>query len=344
VAALDATLSEAAVDRRTFLTLSTAAVSGVAQRWAAVSSSVVEEAFAGGSADDLVRSFEDRLPWLRTRQAELGGGAALDLLDAELRTAAVMLRHQLGAPSSRRMGSVVAELARLAGWAGVDMGRASAAECYFAAGLRAAHDAGDRITGANIIKSWGLLLVESGRSHDAEVLVAAARRAIGGAPTRVHAMLRVREARVQASLGNSSVCETLLAESAQLLQQSMDCDDHPSAVGYFGPAELAAQTAACHQLLGRPAKAQAALEGSLVDLPSRKIDRTTYQLWRGEAALAQGEVEHACALLADALPGLSAGRSVRNTSRFTVVRRQLNQYATDPAVRALDEQSRALIT
>jgi transcriptional regulator with XRE-family HTH domain len=345
LAALDATVGAAAVDRRAFLTLSTAAVSGVAQRWAALPTSAVEEAFGGGSADDLVRGFEERLPWLRTRQDELGGGA-LELLDAELRTAAVMMRHRLGSSSSRRMANVAAELARLAGWAGVDLGRASAAERYFVTGLRAAYHAGDRIAGANIMKSWGLLLVESGRPHDAQVLMAAAHQATVTAPPRVRAMLRVREARVEASLGNGPVCGTLLAESSRLLEQGVGRDDHPPAVGYFGPAELAAQSAACHRLLGRPDKVQAALAGALVvDLPSRKVDRTTYQLWRGEAALAQGEVEHACALLADALPGLSAARSVRNTSRFSAVRRQLNRsHPTEPAVRALDEQASVLIT
>jgi hypothetical protein len=344
VAALDATVGDAAVDRRAFLTLNTAAVSGVAQRWAALPPSGLEEAFVGGSADDLVRAFEVRLPWLRTRQDELGGGAALNLLDSELRTAAVMLRQSLGKASGRRMAGIAAELARLAGWAGVDLGMASAAERYFVTGLRAAYDAGDRITGANIIKSWGLLLVECGRPLDAQVLLAAAHRATDTAPPRVRAMLRVREARVQASLGNRSACDVLLAQSGQLLQESVNRDDHPAAVGYFGPAEWAAQSAACHLLLGRPAEAQAALEGSLVDLPSRRIDRTTYQLWRGEAALAEGEVARACALLTDALPGVAEGLSARNSLRFTAVRRHLDRYAGDPAVKALDEWSRALIT
>jgi transcriptional regulator with XRE-family HTH domain len=193
LAALDATVGEAVLDRRAFVTLSTTAVSGVAQRWTALPPSTVGEAFAGGSAGDLVRAFEDRLPWLRTRQDELGGSAALDLLDAELRTAAVMLRQSPGSLRGRRVAGIAAELARLAGRAGVELGMASAAERYFVAGLRAAYDAGDRIAGTNIMKSWGLLLVECGRPLDAQVLMTAARQAVTAAPPPLRAMLRMHE-------------------------------------------------------------------------------------------------------------------------------------------------------
>jgi hypothetical protein len=195
VATLDATVGEAVLDRRAFVTLSTTAVSGVAQRWAALPPSTVGEAFAGGSADDLVRAFEDRLPWLRTRQDELGGSAALDLLDAELRTAAVMLRQSPGSLRGRRVAGIAAELARLAGRAGVQLGMASAAERYFVAGLRTAYDAGDRIAGANIMKSWGLLLVKCGRPLDAQVLMTAAHQAVTAGPPPLLAMLRMHEVR-----------------------------------------------------------------------------------------------------------------------------------------------------
>lgn len=350
MAVLDATVGArgARMDRRAFLTLSTAAISGVAARWSALAALCPVEAYVGGSAEDLVATFESRLPWLRAQADEFGGGAALELVDAELGTAAVMMRQPLGRASARRLASVAAELARLAGWACVDSGRRSGAERYFATGLRAAYDATDNVTGANIIKSWALLLLECGRPHDARTLLDAAVRATASSPPRVQAMLRVRQARVEASAGNSAACETLLAHAAQLLERATDRTDRlapgPSAVVYFQPAELAAQTAACHQLLNRHAQAQTLLEGNLDALAPRPVDRTTYQIWLGEASLAQGDVDRACSVLADALPDVAAGSSARNRARFAAARQQLRPYVGHLAVKDLDERSRALIT
>lgn len=344
MAALDATVG-ARMDRRAFLTLSTAAILGVAQRWSAPGASVHAQAFKGGSADDLVGAFEDRLPWLRAQGDEFGGAAALDLLDAELGTAAVMMRQPLGKTSGRRLASVAAELARLAGWACVDSGRCSGAERYFTTGLRAAYDAADKVTGANIIKSWALLLLECNRPHDARTLLDAAVRATASSSPRVQAMLRVRQARVEAFVGNSAACDVLLAQAGQLLQRVTDSDDQlapgPSAVGYFQPAELAAQTAACHQLLSRHVQAQALLESNLDALAPRPVDRSTYQIWLSESTLAQGDIDRACSVLVDALPDVAAGSSARNRARFAAARQQLHPYAGHSAVKDLDERSRA---
>jgi tetratricopeptide (TPR) repeat protein/DNA-binding XRE family transcriptional regulator len=343
MAALDATVGEAIMDRRGFLTLSTSAIAGVAQRWAAISP-IPADAISGGSVDDLVKAFEARLPELRAREHLQGGGAARDILDTELRTAKVMLRQPLGSASSRRLEKVVAELARLAGWACVDSGMQSAAERYFVTGLRAAYDAADPVLGANIIKSMSLLYLESERAPDAQVLVAAARRATAGASLRVQAMIRVRQARAEAFLGNGKGCDVLLGEATDLLDRGLDCGDHPAEVAYFGLGELAAQSAACHQILGRHTSTVRLLEAALRKQPStRQRDHTTYTLWLSESVLAQGEVERACALLEEAIPAVAAGSSARNRARLTMVRGRLEAYGDLPAVKALDERARSLI-
>jgi len=343
--ALDAAAGEVLMDRRGFLTLSSAATAMLASRWwEPLRSLPAGEDFDGSSAD-LVASFEQRLPLLRARDDLHGGGRARTLLDPELRSVAELLKQgSLGRTAQRRLFKVAGELARVAGWASVDLGLHAAAEAYFVAGLRAAHAASDRSLGANIIKSMALLFVESERADDALVLVRGARRATRQGPLRMQAMLAVREARIYAVKQESRQCDALLGEAETMLERAQGRDDHPPYVSYFGTTEFAAQSAACHQFLDRHRTSAKLLDAAVPAQPrARARDRTTYLLWRAESALRLGEVEHACALLGDAAPQVTSATSSRNRQRFQVVHAQLRPFTGVSAVRDLDERVHGLI-
>jgi len=196
LAALDSTAGEAMLDRRGFLTLTTTAVADLAALWAVAPYDLFPaDAVRDGSADDLVTAFDSRVPGLRAHENQYGGGRSRSLLHAELNTATVLLKQPIGSAARDRLLRAAAELARLAGWASFDAGMLAASERYFVTGLRAAHVAGDRVSGANIVKSMALLYAESGRAQDALVLISAARKVTARAPARLRAMLAVREAR-----------------------------------------------------------------------------------------------------------------------------------------------------
>lgn len=349
LAALDAT-GEAAMDRRRFLTLTTAAVASLGDHWlgaAAILPGLLPQEAAAGSANDVVATFEARLPFIREQENLHGGGSVLGSISAELATARQMLDWPLGQVARHRLLGVTAELGRLGGWAAFDAGRPAAAETYFIAALRAAREARDPTAAANTIKSVSLLLIESGRPGDARHLLSAGQRAAAQGPLRVRAMVASRQARAEAVMGNSKASRARLGEAADLLERALGRDDHPPQTSYFGPGELAAQSAVSHQILGRHATTVGLLEETLAGQPDdRPRDRGTYQLWLCRSALAMGDLDRAQAVLSDQASGLSAATitaSFRNQRLLHGVRGQLAGYRGNAAADQVDERLRDLV-
>ncbi|HCA85728.1 MAG TPA: transcriptional regulator, partial [Streptomyces sp.] len=301
------------------------------------------------AAGSLVESLEQRLPLLRNMDDARGGGSVRALADAELRAVTALLKQgSCGTRDSRRLFSVAAELGRIAGWAGFDAGYHAAAERYFTVGLRAAHAAGDRLAGANLLKCMTLQLAECGRPGEALALAAAARESAAGGPARVRAIITVRHARAHAVVGDRAECERLLIEAGTLMEQVGDdragSEPCPYWAGYFDTAEYSAQVAACYLLLRRHGTSDRWLEQALSLQPaSRPRDATTYLMWRAEAAVQLGEVDRACAHLEQALPAVAGSTSARNRARLTSVHQLLRPHRATPAVKELHEQVRPLI-
>jgi tetratricopeptide (TPR) repeat protein len=242
----------------------------------------------------------------------------------------------------QRMFSVAAELGRIAGWTSFDAGYHAAAERYWVAALRAAHTADDRALGANILKCMSLQRVDTDRADEALALARTAREGAKDAPDRVRAMLTVRQARTHAVRGEAADCERLLVEADHAMSRADD-GASPAWASYFDHAEYCAQVAACYLLLRRHQATDHWLTQSLSLQPDeRSRDRATYLIWRADTVLSLGDVEHACALVGQAVPDIAAARSVRNQRRLVDIHERLTQYQT-PAVRALDEQVRTLI-
>lgn len=75
----------------------------------------------------------------------------------------------------------------------------------------------------------------------------------------------------------------------------------------------------------------------------RSRDRATYFIWRADSVLSLGEVEHACALLSEAIPDIASARSVRNRTRLLQVHDKLSKHRRLPAVQELQERLKPLI-
>ncbi|WP_244305285.1 hypothetical protein [Kitasatospora cheerisanensis] len=94
----------------------------------------------------------DRIAQLRRLDDIQGGPLVLDWVTQDLHWAATLVRS--GAYDNQtgvRLHEAFAELAQLAGWVATDLDRVALAQRYFLTGLRAAHTAGDRLLGANIV-------------------------------------------------------------------------------------------------------------------------------------------------------------------------------------------------
>ncbi len=334
------------LDRRGFLILGAGAATAAANQWLTADPAQMASALGGGRIDAaLVSCLEARLPALRQMDHTLGGGCVRTVVDAELRLVTDLLSSgSYAEPIGQRLFAVAAELGRIAGWASCDAGRHAAAERYWMAGLRAAHVAGDRGIGANILKSMSLQRAEAEDSAGALALARAAREGATDEPPRVTAMLTVRQARIHASRGERADCERLLLIADQAMGQA-DGKPAPAWASYFDQAEYCAQVAACYLLLRRYEVSDRWLSQTLELQPDeRSRDRATYYIWRADSMLHLGEVEQACALLSCGVPDISAARSARNQKRLADLDGRLSKHRRVPAVRALREQVRPLLT
>ncbi|MEU1752851.1 transcriptional regulator [Micromonospora matsumotoense] len=345
VALLDDTAGPAVLDRRGFLIMHAGLAVAIAERWLAAEPPRINAALQGGRVDaDLLDCFEQRLPALRRMDASLGGGSVRSLVDAELRLVTDLLRHSsYSEASANRLLTVAAELGRIAGWASFDAGFHAAAERYWLAALHAAHSASDRAAGANILKCMSLQRVDTERPTEALRLADAARAGAKNAPARVRAMLTTRLARAHAVLGESVACERRLAEADTEMSRADD-QTSPTWASYFDHAEYSAQVAACYLLLQRHQASDQWLQQTLALQPAeRSRDRATYLIWRADSVFNLGDIDHACALVAEAAPDVAASRSVRNHRRLLDIHGRLTVHR-HPAVTALDERVRTLLT
>lgn len=337
---LDDTLEHAMLDRRGFMKLGGEALTRLAGQWLTRAPEPVAVALAGGRIDtQLVADLEGGLPRLRRLEARLGGPRARHLLDAELETVTGILKGASYTDEvGQRLHRLGAELARLAGWSSFDAGLHTAAQRYWASGLRAAHTAGDRALGANILKSLSLQCYDHGLFADSRALAAAAVDGAGEVTPRTLAMLLLRQARAAAACGDHAECDHLLSSAETQMACADNSDDNPAWTGYFDTAEFHAQTAACHADLRRPRLAQSHYATALALMPAAKHrDLATYTIQNARTHTALGDADHAVHLLETAIPMITAAPSQRNVARAAAARAELPLTAKDPKVQRLDQ-------
>ncbi|WP_198544955.1 tetratricopeptide repeat protein [Kitasatospora sp. NRRL B-11411] len=337
---MDDTLERAMPDRRGFMKLGGQALVLLAGQWLAEGIGPVVAALTGGRIDlPMVGELEAGLPRLRRMEAALGGPRARNLLHAELEMVTGILKE---ASYSDRVGQrllvLSAELARLAGWSSFDSGLHTAAQRYWTSGLRAAHAAGDRALGANILKSLSLQCYDHNLFSDALALAAAAVDGAGEVTPRTSAMLLLRQARAAAACGNHAECDRLLTAAETQMAQTDASHDDPAWSGYFDPAEFHAQTATCHADLGRPKLAQRHYATALALMPAAKHrDLATYTIQHARTHTALGDADHAIHLLETAVPMITAAPSQRNITRAVAARAELPLLTRHPKVQRLDQ-------
>lgn len=335
-------LERAMLDRRGFLVLTGGVLTGLADQWLTIEPDKVAAALRGRSRVDteLVRWIEGRIPLLRRMDDQLGGTQLRQVVDAELRLVTGLLGDgRYTAVVGNRLHAAAAELGQLAGWVSFDAGLHAAAQRYYVAALHAAQAAGDRPLGANVLAGMSFQSTIAGETSDAIALAQSATRGAGQVATpRVQAMLAARAARAYALGGETEDCSGALGRAEEAMGRVAAGDDDPSWIYYFDEAELAAQAGACRLALRQYDRAEERLgQALLLQDPSYTRDRTIYHVRLARTQLALGDVEHACALAADALDLARRGSSQRSTSELREFRRQLEPWRRDPRVKELNE-------
>ncbi|MGH3916458.1 MAG: hypothetical protein ACRDTC_24065, partial [Pseudonocardiaceae bacterium] len=215
------------MERRIFLTLLGSAASAPAPEWLLARP---ETAAASSSGSPLPMAVVDHLDGitahLRRMDDQLGGGAQLPAVRDHLRNVLSLLEQRsYPDPVGQRLYATTGEAMRLAGWCALEGGHQPQAQRYWIAALHAAHTAGDRALGANVVRFMSEQAEDLGQIRESVTLAETARAGYPGASPRIATMLDLRAAVAHAH-------DRSVAECRRALDTAFDrLGDAPSSSG-----------------------------------------------------------------------------------------------------------------
>jgi tetratricopeptide (TPR) repeat protein len=343
-----------AMDRRVFIGLAGTALTQPALEWLiARPASDVSGAVGRRVLDTHVDEIVDITARLRRLDDQFGGGALREVVRSQTRFVLDLLRNrQYTSSVGRRLHGAVGELLRLAGWASHDSGDHPTAQRFWLASLHAAHSAGDRAAGANVLGFMAQQAIDRDQPGEAIHLAEAARKSYRGPSHRVTAILGFRAARAYARANDAKQCRRAL-DIGQDAFQSADTTQGPDWAYWLDAAEVNVQAARSHMSLKDWSRARTHLLAAIRldnDL-SRHTDGAVAHTGARETAnrlsllasayAGQGEPEEACTTAGRAVDLLID--EVDSNRCISQVRRavdQLTPYRRTPAVRELRDRVR----
>lgn len=318
----------------------------LAAEWLAVEPPQSAELRAGPQVGSgLVARIEARTHHLRRMDDFVGGRDSLPVVVGEVDVTAALIRKATTNDETRsRLLAALAELCQLAGWVLDDAGRPEQAARYYVAGARAADVARERGIAANLLSTLSYSLANNGRERDAVLLARSA--ALAGSPHAAplgRALLWDRVAWAHARTGDEQACLRALDAADEAFGRSPG-DEVPEWAYWLDRRELDVMAGRCFTQLDRPVRAEPLLRDAVARYDaSHSREVALYRSWLAEAYAKRGDVDAACAETMAVLDALEAVNSARVDDRVTVLRRALHRYADVPAVRDVEDRSRALL-
>jgi hypothetical protein len=250
---------------------------------------------------------------------------------ARLRDASMTIDHR------RRLAAAAGEVASLAAWQALDLGRPGAAWSYYSLATRAAREAGDRELHAYVVAETSYVLLFGGQVRQALSLIKRARHLARGTSPRLRAWLAAAHAEASAIAG--SAADTLRAlDQAEVAFQQVEPGSGPRWLAYFGRAHLVRWKGHCLVAVGQPETALAVLQEGLGSVDASFVRaRAGALVDLATLHLRQGEIDATCDVLARAFRLARETQSTKNQRRIIEVRRRLRPWNATAAVRDLDE-------
>jgi tetratricopeptide (TPR) repeat protein len=126
----------------------------------------------------------------------------------------------------------------------------------------------------------------------------------------------------------------LIGETEDKLTGAAPGDEEPAWIGYFSPAELAAQAGYCWQLIGEHQRAAAYAEQAVRDLGTRFSRAVQFNfVHKATAQLGLGELEEALDSARAAVPMANALTSRRSVEMVKAFDKKLAPYSGERQVR-----------
>ncbi|MCF1512469.1 XRE family transcriptional regulator [Streptomyces glomeratus] len=291
-----------AMERRTFLTISGAALSALAADWAAGPTGALAQARDGKPVSD------DLITWLENSAQHLAGLATEErqhtptLLDAHLSTVTKLIDHGCYTRAvGLRLHTLAASLSQTVAWHRFDLGRHTYASQYWIAGLHNAHAAGGHDMGAGLL---GDLAYQAAWRRDhttaANILNYALTRAQNPA---ARCLLQLRLARTLAARGGRGERRAVLRALAAAEKHLNDAGaDRPAWCAWVSDADLAVDSGQALLDLGDINHAhQLISEGERLLPPARDKTKGVFLAYRAASYLDMKEPEPAAAAATQSL-------------------------------------------
>lgn len=348
--ALRAVTDAGGTDRRLFLMLLGATATSPAHEWLIAHPAGQVTRAAGANVPlDVVDHLDQITARLRRIDDRLGGGQLLDLVHQHLRYVSGLLnQHRYTDTVGRRLHATAAELLRLAGFLAFDAGRHARAQRYWITALHAAHTAGDRALGANILGFVSCQAKDLGEIREAITLAETARSGYPGASPKVTAILELRAAEAHANDQSATQAQHAIDAAFERLTDISTSTGPPDWCYWMDEAQAHAQAGYCHLRLGEPTRARRHLRHAL------RLHNATYSR---EGALRQAllattyvqqdkpdleQALHHGNLAANALSGeVDSARCVGHLCRLVD---ELAPYRRSPGIREFIDHARPLLT
>ena len=239
------------MDRRSFLTLSGAALTSPAHDW--LISRPVDET-VGRSGRFIDSTFVDHLgeisDSLRKMDDKVGGGSLVDVVHSQAAYVQTLLSECRYTDSvGRDLYATLAELSRLAGWLSFDAGRHGEAQRFFVAALRGAHVAGDRALGANVLGFMSCQAKDIGQPREATRLAESACAGYSGASPTVTAIVHMRAAQAYANVNDRTATRRSIDTALTAMGGASPQHGVPAWSYWLDEAQIQEQVGYCYMRL-----------------------------------------------------------------------------------------------
>jgi tetratricopeptide (TPR) repeat protein len=273
----------------------------------------------------------------RRLDRQLGAASVFDDSTHHLQRIARLKDASMTTEHRRRLAAAAGEVASLAAWQALDLGRPGAAWSYYSLATRAAREAGDRELHAYVVAETSYVLLFGGQVREALSLVKRARHLARGTSPRLQAWLAAAHAEASAIAGHPGDSLRALDQAEEAFQQ-VEPGSGPRWLAYFDRAHLVRWQGHCLVAVGQPETALAVLQAALGSVDASFVRaRAGALVDLATLHLRQGEVDATCDVLARAFLLARETQSTKNHRRIIEVRRRLRPWNTTAAVRDLDE-------
>jgi tetratricopeptide (TPR) repeat protein len=291
----------------------------------------------GRVGTELLDTLDAMTEGYRRLDRQLGAASVFDDSTHHLQRIATLKSASMATENRRRLAAAAGEVASLAAWQALDLGRPGAAWSYYCLATRAAREAGDRELYAYVVAETSYVLLFGGQVREALSLVKRARRLARAATPRLRAWLAAAHAEASAIAGNAGDALRALDQADEAFQQ-VEPGSGPSWLSYFDQAHLVRWKGHCLVLVGQPETALVVLQEALDSVDSSFVRaRAGALVDLATLHLRQGEVDATCNVLGQAFRLARETQSTKNQRRIIEVRRRLRPWNATTAVRDLDE-------